>query len=119
MRFLKLITAATAVCASTTFAQSLDTPLVCGGSAPDWSLAITGDVAEFEFVRQSNMTLALTTTAQGAEWPRALTLVGRGDSAIVILENMMCETGTLTARILTQRGETPVFLTGCCQPSPE
>ena len=95
-------------------AQSLDTPLSCFGETPDWSLEITQDNAAFDFRRTSDLTLALTTKAQGVEWPRALTFVGRGDSAIVILEDLACDGNELTARVLTQRGETPLLLTGCC-----
>lgn len=117
MRILFVSIAATLVHANTVMAQELSYPLSCTGSAPDWSLNIQENGAEFDFRRLSNLDIALDTPAQRAQWPRALTLVGRGDSAIVILENMTCETGALTARILTQRGETPILLTGCCQMS--
>lgn len=87
----------------------------CTGQSPDWTLDIAHDGAVFNLARESELTIALDTPALDAEWPRALTLIGRGDSAIVILENRACESGDLTARILTQRGETPLLLTGCCQ----
>ena len=96
-------------------AQDLTYPLVCSGQSPDWELGVNQDSAVFDFGRESQMTVALDTVAQDATWPRALTLVGRGDSAILLLENISCETGNLTARILTQRGETPLLLTGCCE----
>lgn len=96
-------------------AQEISYPLACTGSDPDWSLILDAAQGEFDFQRLSNLDVVLDTTAQGADWPRAITLIGRGDSAIVILENTVCEIGNLSARILTQRGETPIFLTGCCQ----
>ncbi len=99
------------------FGQSLTSSLVCSGQDPAWSLTLDQGEGQFELTRTSELTLALETLAQGAQWPRALTLVGRGDSAIVILENSACSDGNLTARVLTQRGETPLLLTGCCTTS--
>ena len=101
--------------AAPALAQDLTYPLACSGQSPDWELDVDQDSAVFAFGRESQMTVALDTVAQDATWPRALTLVGRGDSAILLLENISCETGNLTARILTQRGETPLLLTGCCE----
>ena len=101
--------------AAPALAQDLTYPLACSGQSPDWELGVNQDSAVFDFGRESQMTVALDTVAQDATWPRALTLVGRGDSAILLLENTRCETGNLTARILTQRGETPLLLTGCCE----
>ncbi|AKS45961.1 hypothetical protein SAMN05444287_1066 [Octadecabacter temperatus] len=92
----------------------LPTPLTCGGVEPEWSMSLDGSQGEFEYHGASNMTIMLDTPAEGADWPRAFTLIGRGDSAILIVEPNACETGPYTARVLTQRGETPVLLTGCC-----
>lgn len=114
MRTPFIIASLFAFLGSPLLAQSFPYPLSCTGQSPDWSLMVTERGAEFDLVRQSAMDVVLDTQAQGAEWPRALTLVGRGDSAIVLLEHTACETGNLTTRILTQRGETPILLTGCC-----
>ena len=96
-------------------AQQPSYPMSCAGADPSWSLVLDDGKAEFDFRRQSEMDIMLDTPAQGSEWPRALTLIGRGDSAILILENRACENRNITARILTQRGETPILLTGCCE----
>ncbi|SLN15616.1 hypothetical protein [Pseudooctadecabacter jejudonensis] len=98
-------------------AQTLD--LACTGTAPDWSLTLNGETVEFDYRRTSDLTLMLDTPAVGEAAPRALTLIGRGDSAILILEKTdACRFGTdaggYDAMVLTQRGETPVLLTGCC-----
>jgi len=54
--------------------------------------------------------LMLTTRPNGQDWPRALTFIGRGDSAIVIVEDGPDH----AVRVLTQRGETPIMLIGTC-----
>lgn len=99
-------------------ALSITPPLACQGFEPDWTLYVEGATAQFEFQRQSDLTVMLDTPAQGDADVRALTLIGRGDSVILIVEPARCETGDTTgpmsARILTQRGETPLLLTGCC-----
>jgi len=90
-------------------------PLVCQGTAPKWDMVVTEDDTVFDhLIASSDMDIALVTTAQDADWPAALTLIGRGDSAILIVEPAACDTGELSARVLTQRGETPLLLTGCC-----
>lgn len=115
MRIFPSLTCAICILSATlASAQSVSSSFSCRGSDPDWSLSIDAEAATFDFLRTSAMTVALETQPQNADWPRAVTLIGRGDSAIVILENQTCETGNITARVLTQRGETPVFLTGCC-----
>lgn len=97
-------------------AQAVTDDLMCSGT--DWQLEITGDAAEFTYRRTSDLNLMLDTPAQTGDWPRALTFIGRGDSAIVILEAAdACrygDTGQISAQVLTQRGETPILLTGCC-----
>lgn len=92
----------------------LPTPMACSGVEPDWSISMENSQAKFDYRGTSEMTIMLDTQAEGADWPRAYTLIGRGDSAIVIVEPNTCETGPYTARVLTQRGQTPVLLTGCC-----
>jgi len=97
-------------------ALALDEPLTCSGSSPDWALAIEGDTATFDFTRLTELNLMLETEAQGAPEIRALTLIGRGDSVIVLLDPTACPNpeATYGARLLTQRGETPLLLVGCC-----
>ena len=95
-------------------AQNLPANMVCEGSSPDWSLSISGETAVFDFQRTSDLALMLTTPAQGRDWPVALTFVGRGDSAIVMVDEGKCGGETFEASVLTQRGETPLLLVGCC-----
>lgn len=56
------------------------------------------------------------------KWPRALTLVGERDTAIVLLESETCAVNhtqfPFQAQILTQRGTVPILLTGCCEATP-
>ena len=89
-------------------------PLDCSGSAPDWALILTDDVARLDFQRQSDMTIPHRTSAEGQDWPQALTLINRFDTAIAIIDKRQCASGPYTAHVLTQRGETPILLTGCC-----
>jgi len=100
-------------------ATSADTlpPLSCGGEMPEWSLQIIDDTAQFDFQRQSDMTIPQRTMAEGQDWPHALTLISRFDTAIVIIDQRQCGTDPYTAEVLTQRGETPILLTGCCTAS--
>ncbi len=95
-------------------AQDLPSDLLCEGSSPDWSLTVSGDTAVFDFQRESQLSLMLTTPAEGRDWPVALTFIGRGDSAILMVDQGTCEGESLNASVLTQRGETPLLLVGCC-----
>jgi len=100
--------------AAPALAQDAPLEMSCHGTAPEWSLISTAQGATFTLIHASDLTLQLTTVAQGAEWPRAFTFIGRGDSAIVILEGEQ-DNGSHPARVLTQRGETPLLLTGSCE----
>lgn len=100
------------------FAEDLPLPLVCTGLNPDWGLEIRDDGSTLSYQRIDDMDLAWETQAEGADWPRALTLIGRGTSAIVVLDQTACDGGDLSANVLTQQGETPLLLTGCCQSTP-
>ncbi|MEM9437639.1 MAG: hypothetical protein AAGA15_11405 [Pseudomonadota bacterium] len=53
--------------------------------------------------------------AEGDAWPKALTLIGERDTGILLLHDRVCEGGTHEAQMLTQRGQTPILLTGCCR----
>ena len=102
------------LCACPAFAQTYS----CAGSNPDWTLEINGDAAEFSMA-EVPMRIPQISTAKDRNWPKALTLLGGRDTAIVILNERVCSTEEITAypleaNILTQVGETPVILTGCC-----
>ncbi len=87
----------------------------CLGNDPNWSLEISEDAATFAYLdRQSDLGIPQKSAAEGRDWPLAMTLVGPRDSAIVILHDRICEGQTHEAQVLTQRGETPILLTGCC-----
>lgn len=105
---------------TTLAALFLATPLaaenyICSGSAPDWELTITGSDAIFDFERKNSFQIPDTAFAEGRDWPQAKPLIGDFDTAVVILDKDSCETGDLSVDILTQRGQTPVLLTGCCE----
>ncbi len=104
-----------AVSAAPLSAQELTFPLSCSGSDPAWSLEVTGETATLDFQRVSELDVMLVTPAEGRSWPVALTLIGRGDSAIVIVDKGLCNGYDHGARVLTQRGETPLLLLGCCR----
>ncbi|MCF2903928.1 hypothetical protein L0666_02925 [Octadecabacter sp. CECT 8868] len=95
-------------------AQELTYPLICSGSDPTWTLEVAGETATLDFQRSSEMDVMLVTPAEGRDWPVALTLIGRGDSAILIVDQGLCNGYDHGARVLTQRGETPLLLVGCC-----
>lgn len=88
---------------------------ICQGTAPDWSLTLSDTSASFAYYdRTSTLEIPQASRAEGAEWPRAYTLIGPRDSAILIVTDQTCDTGDHSAHVLTQRGQTPVLLTGCC-----
>ena len=90
--------------------------LTCEGSTPDWSLDLTETEARFAFLdRESVMDIPQRSTAEGADWPKAMTLIGPRDSAIIVLHQRSCQQAEFEIQVLTQRGETPILLTGCCR----
>ncbi len=96
------------------FAEQLE--LFCSGSDPDWQLSYSETSAEFSYDgRTQTMEIPQRSTAEGTEWPQAATLIAPRDSAIIILNKRQCGLGTHEMHVLTQRGETPLLLTGCCQ----
>ncbi|WP_370229998.1 hypothetical protein [Cognatishimia sp.] len=88
---------------------------ICKGSDPDWELTINGSEAIFDFERKNTFQIPDTAIAEGRDWPRAKPIIGDFDTAIAILDKASCETGPFTVDILTQRGQTPLLLTGCCE----
>ena len=89
----------------------------CAGENPNWDLTLSGSEARFAYDhRDTNFDVPLTTTAENRNWPRAYTLIAEADTAIVLLEQAICSDGdTHRAHVLTQRGQTPILLTGCCR----
>jgi hypothetical protein len=93
--------------------------LNCEGVAPDWQIAIKGDTAQFKYRFDEQMDIPQRSSAEGADWPKALTLIGRQSTAIIVLNERRCSTPhgdgfPIEANVLTQKAETPVLLTGCC-----
>ena len=99
-------------------AQAQDLNLSCSGAAFDWSLTLDGTAAELTLGATTEMEVMHEARAEGAGWPRALTLIGDRDTAILILDPRQCAAdpeASHTAHLLTQRGQSPIFLTGCCR----
>ncbi len=93
-----------------------DTPdLLCRGDVPEWRLEVIGEQAQFIFPARTEMTVRAETRAERADWPRALTLIGDRDTGILIVHQRDCGTAPYEAQMLTQRGQTPILLTGCCE----
>ncbi|MEO0486634.1 MAG: hypothetical protein AAF092_12040 [Pseudomonadota bacterium] len=92
----------------------------CTGLGADagWRLELLDTQAEFFFPAATRMDIPHTAFAEGAEWPRALSLIGDRDTAIVILHDRACPGGTHEAQVLTQRGQSPILLHGCCAVRP-
>ncbi|WP_204114372.1 hypothetical protein [Shimia biformata] len=96
-----------------------DLPLACEGSNPDWYLTYAGPVAVLDFGRKTQFDIPQRSVAEGrADWPRAYTLIAEADTAILLVDEVACETPhgrfPIRAHVLTQRGQTPILLTGCC-----
>lgn len=85
----------------------------CSGEG--WTLELTGGQARFVFPSPTNMDVPSIVDAEGADWPKALTLIGDRDTGILILHNRACDGGTHEAQMLTQRTQTPILLQGCCR----
>ena len=98
-------------------AESLS--LQCVGRGPDWSLTLEPESATFAYLdRESTLDIPQKSNAEGADWPKAMTLIGPRDSAIIIIHRRECGAQSHEMQVLTQRGETPVLLTGCCSALP-
>lgn len=87
----------------------------CAGSGPDWELEIGPARATFEFQRKNHFDIPQQSAAEGRDWPKAMTLIAEFDTAIVVLDRGDCNTHPIRAHVLTQRGQTPILLTGCCE----
>lgn len=95
-----------------------DPPLACEGYDPDWFLTLAGPVAQLRYLRKTDFEIPQHSVAEGKDWPRAYTLVAEFDTAIVLIDKDDCKLGDQTwpikAHVLTQRGQTPILLSGCC-----
>lgn len=103
----------------TATAASAEPPLSCEGNEPDWFLTLAGPEAQFRYdKRKTGFKIPQSNAAEGHDWPRAYTLVSDFDTAIVLINEATCMLGNTSwpnaAHILTQRGQTPILLTGCC-----
>lgn len=89
--------------------------LTCQGHQPDWHLSIGQESAAFTFTSESQLSIPHAVRAEGRDWPLALTLIGRDESAIAILRPRTDGSPDLLIDVLTQVGDAPVILTGICQ----
>lgn len=89
----------------------------CSADDPQWDLTLSNTEAQLTYAhRATTFEVPLATTAENRDWPRAFTLIAEADSAIVLLEKETCgKDETHRAHVLTQRGQTPILLTGCCR----
>lgn len=87
--------------------------LRCHSDDPDWVISFSQDMARFDYDgRGTDFDIVHQTNGLPGPWPIALTLIADRDTAIVIADQ---SDGQTTIDILTQRGTTPVLLTGKCQ----
>lgn len=92
-----------------------DLTLSCKGQNPNWSLELESERGFFEFRDRAGwLDIPQRTVAEGVDWPKAMTLVGPRDSAIILINERICQGQSHEIQVLTQRGETPILLTGCC-----
>ena len=88
--------------------------MTCTGESPDWTLIYSEDMATFTYeFRDSALEAIQSSTAEGRDWPVAMTLIGPEDSGVLIVEPLPEEDG-FSALILTQRDEAPLLLSGTC-----
>ncbi|WP_372884759.1 hypothetical protein [Shimia sp.] len=94
-------------------------PLKCSGTDPDWTLTLGASEARFDYLRRTRFQVPQSSRAEGRDWPRAYTLIADFDSAILLVDRAPCDGGPTAApyaaHVLTQRGQTPILLTGCCR----
>jgi hypothetical protein len=115
----KLVTLVAMLSPSIAAAQSFS----CGGSDPEWTLSLQNDQAEFNLTSPLTMEIPQKTTAEGREWPKALTLINGIETAIVLIDRDQCTANgrafPLSVDILTQRNSIAIVLTGCCTQTAE
>lgn len=90
----------------------------CSGTAPDWVVDLRSNTARLVLGTETTMDIMLETLAEGQDWPRAYTLIGDRDTAILLIEREPCgpadNTRPYRAHLMTQRGQQPILLGGCC-----
>jgi len=89
----------------------------CEGFDPDWSLTFDDVQAQFVFPAPTELEVLHQAIAEGRDWPQAFTLIGRRDTAIVVLQEP--QNGDYAVQVLTQRAEQPILLHGSCEADPE
>ena len=92
----------------------------CTGTHPNWQAELNGDTATFQLrERKGDYDVKLTTIAENDPDTTAYTLIGKTDTAILIVHPGRCNTADHIAHILTQDRSEAILLTGCCRISPE
>jgi hypothetical protein len=114
----KMTYVAAVLFAAPAFAQDLP-PLTCEGNSPDWTLTLAGPDAQFAYVDANDMQVVSSATPENADWPNVSVLLANRQTAIVAITPRLCSSSFVTdfpfdALVMTQKGETPVVLTGCC-----
>lgn len=115
-RGLVALVAASAISAGSVLAAPV---IQCRGEAPRWKLGLGEAFADFTYKdRQIRLEVPQRARAEGRDWPRAYTLVGRTDTAIVVLDRDACRAEgrdyPVSADVLTQDGTRAILLSGCC-----
>ena len=87
--------------------------MTCEGDG--WTLDLMETQARLSFPSPTDMDIPHSVSAEGADWPKALTLLGDRDTASVLLHDRACDGGSHEVQVLTQRAQTPILLQGCCQ----
>lgn len=116
MKFLSALVFAGSVQAAA--AQDLP-PLACEGREGNWTLTIAGPAAQLTLGDVFELQVAQETRPENSPWPIVQTLVGNRQTAISLVTERLCSSRFVTSypfeiTLLTQRGETPLVLTGCC-----
>lgn len=86
--------------------------VTCSGDG--WLLELWPPNARFTYPSQLDFEIKNDIPASGADWPRAMTLIGDRDTAIVILDAPVQGAPT-RALVLTQRAGQPILLEGRCK----
>ena len=108
MHLNRMIAATCFLAAAPAAAQTFN----CDGIDPDWNLRFDDVQARFSFPAPTDMDVVHSVQAEGLEWPRAYTLIGNRDTAIVVLQAPI--EGQQNIQVLTQRAEQPILLNGTC-----
>lgn len=120
---LNALAALCALAALPALAADPPPPLTCFGAEPFWSLELDDDGAALHAPGAPEILYAIADMrdAVGRSWPKAVTLLARDDTAILIVRPAACSDGMSDrsydwmADLLTQRGGEAVILTGCCR----